>query len=64
MTPAERTRFLAHIAACPNCAAYLRQIRMTVELAGQISADSAADVLGPTAMSELLGAFRAWRAAD
>jgi anti-sigma factor RsiW len=33
----ERRRFERHLRACPNCAAYLEQIRTTIRLTGSIS---------------------------
>ena len=32
----DRRRFEAHLRACPNCTAYLEQIRITIELTGSI----------------------------
>jgi anti-sigma factor RsiW len=32
----QRRRFEKHIGACPNCTAYLDQIRTTIELAGHV----------------------------
>jgi anti-sigma factor RsiW len=48
----ERRRFEAHLRACPNCAAYLEQIRLTIELTG----------LTPEAKAELSDLYRRWRA--
>jgi anti-sigma factor RsiW len=54
----QRRRFQAHLKNCPNCAAYLEQIRMTIELTGAIEADD----LTPEAQTELKDLYRRWRA--
>jgi anti-sigma factor RsiW len=54
----ERRRFEAHVRACPNCAAYLEQIKMTIALAGAVEADD----LTPEAKRELSELYRRWRA--
>ena len=35
----QRRRFERHLRACPNCTAYLAQIRATIALAGRVDAD-------------------------
>ena len=35
----DRRRFEAHLRACPNCSAYLEQIRATIALAGAVEAE-------------------------
>jgi len=52
-----RRRFEAHLRACPNCAAYLEQIRMTIELTGTIEPDD----LTPEAKTDLTDLYRRWR---
>ena len=42
----DRRRFEAHLRACPNCTAYLEQIRMTIRLTGAIEPDGHASI-GP-----------------
>jgi anti-sigma factor RsiW len=54
----QRRRFEAHLRACPNCAAYLEQIRLTIELAGAVQADD----LTPEAKADLSDLYRRWRA--
>jgi len=54
---AQRARFEAHIAGCENCSAYVRQMRETLTLMGELTPES----LSPQAESELLDAFRDWR---
>ncbi len=59
LAPADRARFEAHVASCPGCAAYLRQMRTTLEVVGATAA------LEPRPeVSALLEAFRAWRRGD
>jgi anti-sigma factor RsiW len=53
----DRRRFEAHLKACPNCTAYVEQIRMTIELAGTIDTDE----LTPEAKQELGDLYRRWR---
>jgi anti-sigma factor RsiW len=52
-----RRRFEAHLRACPNCTAYLEQIRMTIELTGTIEPDD----LSPEAKADLTELYRRWR---
>ena len=54
----DRRRLEAHLRACGNCAAYLDQIRATIELTGRITPDD----LSPEAREELTELYRAWRA--
>jgi len=53
----DRRRFEAHLAACPNCTAYLEQIRTTIRLAGSIEPED----LSPEARDELTELYRRWR---
>jgi anti-sigma factor RsiW len=53
----DRRRFVAHLGACPSCAAYLEQIRLTIKLTGTIEADD----LSPQAQAELTALYRRWR---
>jgi anti-sigma factor RsiW len=56
-----RRRFERHLAACPNCSAYLEQIRQTIEATGQVPTES----LDPAVRSELIELFRRYtREAD
>jgi len=52
-----RRRFEAHLDACPNCAAYLEQIRLTIELTGTIGPED----LTPEAKADLTELYRRWR---
>jgi anti-sigma factor RsiW len=56
LPPADRARFEAHLADCPGCDAYLRQMRATLELVGATGALQSRPELSP-----LLEAFRAWK---
>jgi anti-sigma factor RsiW len=53
----DRRRFESHLRACPNCTAYLQQIRVTIRLAGAIQPD---DLL-PQARADLTEVYRRWR---
>jgi len=52
-----RRRFEAHLRVCPNCASYLEQIRMTIELTGTIEPED----LTPEAKADLTELYRRWR---
>lgn len=53
----ERRRFEAHLRRCPNCSAYLEQIRMTIELAHDLEPED----LTPQARDDLIDLYRRWR---
>jgi anti-sigma factor RsiW len=53
----ERHRFEAHLRACPNCSAYLEQIKMTIALSGAIEPED----LTPEARRDLTDLYRRWR---
>jgi anti-sigma factor RsiW len=53
----DRRRFEAHIRACPNCSAYLEQIRLTLQLAGSVEPED----LTPGAVDDLTALYRRWR---
>ena len=54
----ERARVDEHLATCPDCAAYLAQMRATIAQLGRLRED---DVPQPV-LDELLRAFRDWSA--
>ena len=56
LPPGERARFDAHIADCPGCDIYVRQMRATIALAGL-----SADLETRPEVSGLLAAFRDWK---
>lgn len=53
----DRRRFEAHVRACPNCSAYLEQIRLTISLTGRIDPDE----LSPDAQADLIDLYHRWR---
>ena len=56
----QRRRLRAHLDACPNCSAYLEQIRITIRLSGSIKPED----LSPRAVDELTELYRRWRAGE
>lgn len=44
----ERRRLETHLRACPNCAAYLEQIKMTVRLTGTVEPEDLSPKRAPT----------------
>ncbi len=52
-----RRRFERHLANCPNCTAYLEQIRSTIALAGTLAPED----LSPEARADLVDLYRRWR---
>ena len=57
LSPRACRRLEAHLAACPNCGAYLEQIRATIRLTGSIEPED----LSPEARDELTELYRQWR---
>ena len=53
----DRRRFEAHLKNCPNCSAYLEQIRTTIRLTGSIEPED----LTPEAKRDLTDLYRRWR---
>jgi anti-sigma factor RsiW len=53
----DRRRLEEHLAECPYCAAYIEQMRLTVEALGTIGEES----IAPGTRRDLLEAFRGWR---
>jgi predicted anti-sigma-YlaC factor YlaD len=52
-----RRRFEAHLRACPNCSAYLEQIRVTIQLTGTVEPED----LTPEAQADISALYRRWR---
>jgi len=50
----DRKSFERHLAGCPNCTAYLDQIRRTIAATGHIEAET----LDPAARADLIELFR------
>jgi anti-sigma factor RsiW len=55
---AQRRRFEAHLASCPDCPEYLAQIRAIIALTGSITPG---DLTSPM-RDEFIGLYRRWRA--
>jgi predicted anti-sigma-YlaC factor YlaD len=53
----DRRRFEGHLKACPNCSAYLEQIKTTIQLTGEIEPED----LTPEARQDLTEIYRRWR---
>jgi anti-sigma factor RsiW len=53
----DRTRLEAHLQACPHCSEYLAQLRVVVEVSGEVGPDD----LDDAALDELVELYRAWR---
>jgi anti-sigma factor RsiW len=53
----DRRRFERHLRACPNCTAYVEQIRITIALTGTVEVDE----LTPEAREDLRELYRRWR---
>ena len=53
----DRRRFEAHVRGCPNCTAYVEQIRLTIRLTGSVSPED----LSPEARADLRDLYRRWR---
>jgi anti-sigma factor RsiW len=54
----DRARFERHLAGCPNCPAYLDQMRQTLTALGHLDEEA----LEPDAVDALIHAFRDWTA--
>jgi anti-sigma factor RsiW len=55
---AQRRRFEAHLARCPDCPEYLAQMRAIIALAGSVTPDD----LTPRMQGELITLYRRWLA--
>jgi hypothetical protein len=55
LPPPTSERFAAHVSRCDGCQAYLRQVRITVDIVHTVAAP------GPVDASALLTDFRRWR---
>jgi anti-sigma factor RsiW len=58
LSRADRRRFEAHLAGCPHCTEYLRQMRTTIELTGGITPDD----LTPQMQDDFIDLYRRWQA--
>jgi anti-sigma factor RsiW len=57
LSPDDRARFDAHLAACEACRAFLDQFRQTIRALGRLPEEA----LSVEARATLLAAFRDWR---
>jgi anti-sigma factor RsiW len=57
LSPAERARFEAHVAACGGCTRYVEQLRATIAAVGRLEPEA----VPPDAEAALLDAFRDWK---
>jgi anti-sigma factor RsiW len=55
----DRVRFEAHLGECGHCVEYVAQMRRTIDVLGELSAEA----IDPAREAELLAAFRGWRRA-
>ncbi len=58
LSRADRRRFEYHLRHCPNCTAYLEQMRATIVATGTLRAEDVA----PDVLAEFTELFRGWRA--
>jgi anti-sigma factor RsiW len=58
LSPAQRRRFEAHVASCPDCPEYVAQMRAIITLTGSITTDD----LTPRMRSELISLYHRWLA--
>jgi anti-sigma factor RsiW len=56
----DHERFERHLAGCPHCTEYLAQLRVTIELAGRVSATE----LTPQMQEHFLELYRRWQSDD
>jgi anti-sigma factor RsiW len=57
LTPEDRARFEAHLAACQGCTAHFAQMRQTIALVGHLSEEN----IPEESKAELLELFRDWK---
>ncbi len=53
----DRRNLENNLRSCPNCTAYLEQIKLTIEMTGSIAPDD----LSPEAQTDLTELYRRWR---
>jgi len=58
LTRSQRRRLEAHLAGCPHCSEYLRQMQATIELTGSLALAE----VPPRLREDLLALYRRWRA--
>jgi anti-sigma factor RsiW len=57
LSGADRRKLERHLAGCPNCFEYLRQLRAIIDLSGRVDAGS----LDAEAAQSLINVYREWR---
>lgn len=57
LSRADRRRFEAHLADCPNCTEYLAEMRLTIQLSGRLGPDD----LSPEMSYDLVALYRVWQ---
>lgn len=57
LSRADRKRFEFHLRHCPNCTAYLHQMRATIAATGTLRAED----LAPEVLEQFTELFRGWR---
>ena len=55
----DRTRLEGHLADCPHCSEYLAQLRVVIDVSGEVTPDA----LDDDALDELVDLYRRWRSA-
>lgn len=58
LTPAQARRLEAHLAGCPGCEEYLRQVRATIDLLGRVEPED----LSPETRAGLVDLYRDFHA--
>jgi anti-sigma factor RsiW len=53
----DRARLEGHLADCPHCSEYLAQLRVVIEVSGEVTPDD----LDDETLDELVGLYRQWR---
>jgi anti-sigma factor RsiW len=53
----DRTRLEGHLADCPHCSEYLAQLRVVIDVSGEVTPDA----LDDEALDELVDLYRQWR---
>ena len=53
----DRARLEGHLAGCPHCSEYLAQIKVVIDVSGEVTPDA----LDDAALDELVDLYRAWR---
>jgi anti-sigma factor RsiW len=53
----DRERLEGHLAACPHCSEYLAQLRVVIDVSGDVTPDD----LDAEVLDELVDLYRQWR---